>query len=52
MSRWKVSSEQSFIKYVRICRLHPLTALRFIVLKAREEDLDLAKSLLPFSNIL
>lgn len=26
MSRWKVCSEESFIKYVRICRLYPLSA--------------------------
>lgn len=50
-SRWKVSSEESFTKYVRICRLHPLSALRFIVWKAKEQNLDQAKGSFPFSNI-
>ncbi len=47
-SRWQVSSEESFIKYIRICRLHPLSALRFIAWKAKEQNLDISEGSLPF----
>lgn len=55
--RWEVSSKESFIKYVKISRVHPLStdlqqySSRFIAWKAREQNLDLAKSPVPFSNV-
>lgn len=52
MSRWTVSSGESFMKYVRIRRLHPLSALRLIVWKAREHNLDVVTKFLALFKYL